>query len=107
MSHPSKPLYDIHDVRLLREQRIAQLRRPIELIGHYGEYARDCHERFHVLVPRLLGNRGRKSIAFQVVLAWSSDSLARAQAGRSNPSAPCSEADRNKGDRSEQLIELL
>jgi len=47
----------IHEVRLLRKNRIAQRLRPIELRTHHLEDFRRCGQGFDAAVPWLLINR--------------------------------------------------
>ena len=47
-------LHRIHDIRLLRENGIAQLLRPVELFAHHRQHARCSNQGLHAFVPALL-----------------------------------------------------
>ena len=55
----------VHHVRLLRQHRIAELLRPIEILVHHVEHGRRRHERLHARVPILLGESLVELVALQ------------------------------------------
>ena len=58
----------VHKLRLLRQHGVAELLRPVELVGHHGEHVRDLGERLHAVVPALLGERSRQCFALEAVV---------------------------------------
>ena len=46
-----------HHVRLLREERVAELLRPVELLAHHREHLRERRQRFHGRIPGFLLQR--------------------------------------------------
>ena len=65
---PTQSLDRVHKLRLLRQHGVAELLRPVELVGHHGEHIRDLGERLHAVVPALLGERSRQCFALEAVV---------------------------------------
>ena len=55
----------IHDVGLLRQHRVAELLRPVELVAHHVEHVGRGRERFYAVVPVLLVDRRLERVALE------------------------------------------
>ncbi|SAL87932.1 hypothetical protein AWB68_08595 [Caballeronia choica] len=58
-----QPLHSSEDLFLLRKKSVSEPLRPVELVTHRLEYLRECHQRFHAGVPRLILYRLHGGIA--------------------------------------------
>ena len=64
----AQPLDGVHHVRLLGQDRVAELLRPVKLRAHHCEDIRRGNQRFHAVIPRLLVHRGLQFITFEVLV---------------------------------------
>ena len=55
----------VHHVSLLREHRVAELLRPVEIVVHHGEHRRRRHKRLDARVPILLRKRFVELVALE------------------------------------------
>ncbi len=59
VSLPAQALHGIHHIRLLRQEGVAELLRPLQLVIHHLDDARERHQRFDTGVPvHLIERRG-------------------------------------------------
>jgi len=59
-------LHGIHDILLLREEGVAELLRPVELLVHHRQHVGKRDQRFHARVPGFFLDGLRDRIAFDV-----------------------------------------
>ena len=108
LSPGAQPLDRIHNVRLLRQHRVAKLLRPGQFRAHHAEHRRRRDQRFDAFVPGLTIDRVFELIALQVLVlidpAAGLDYFQRI--GRSHQRLR-QQVVGIKRDRREKLIELL
>ena len=68
VSPRAHPLHAVHDVLLLRKERLAELLRPIKTLVHHLQNRGRCHERLDARVPSLLLRRGFERIVLEVLV---------------------------------------
>jgi hypothetical protein len=64
----SHPLDCIHHVRLLRQECVSQIRRPLDVTGHTLHYVWKLYQSLDAWVPRLLCHRVCQRFAFQILV---------------------------------------
>ena len=62
----SQTLHGVHDVLLLREEGVAQLLRPVELLVHHRQHVRKRDQRLHGRIPGLLLHLLRNGVALDL-----------------------------------------
>ena len=77
----TKPLDGVHDVGLLRQHRVAELLRPVELVAHHVEHVGRRRERLYAVVPVLLVERRLERIALKTLLAFAQRSASTTSSG--------------------------
>ena len=104
----AQPLDRVHHVGLLRQHRIAELLRPVELVAHHAQHGRHGDERLHAGVPALLVQRRLQLVAGQSLVgarpAIGLHHLERIGRGHQDFGK---QGVRIERDRREQLIELF
>jgi hypothetical protein len=60
------PLDRIHDVRLLREERVSQIGRPLDVSGHSLDHVWSRGQSLDAWIPRLLGHSVCQCFVFQI-----------------------------------------
>jgi hypothetical protein len=56
----------VHHVRLLREECVSQVGRPLNIASHPLNDVREGYQRLHTRIPRLLGHSVRQRLVLQV-----------------------------------------
>jgi hypothetical protein len=68
LSLSSHPLDRLHHIGLLRQKRVAQIGRPLDIPGQSLDNVRSCRQRLHAWVPCLFGDGVRQCLVFQVFI---------------------------------------
>jgi hypothetical protein len=58
----------VHYVRLLREECVSQVRRPLDIASHPLNDVRKCYQCLDARIPRLLGHCVRQGFVLQVLV---------------------------------------
>jgi len=59
-------LYRVHDIGLLREESVAQIFGPGQLVAHHVEHLRRRNQSFYAVIPLLFLNRVFQRFAFEI-----------------------------------------
>jgi len=61
-------LDSVHDIFLLREEGVAQIRSPLNIVGKTFHNIRQSGQRLNARVPRLFGNRFGQSLVLEILI---------------------------------------